>query len=117
MELLTPKAVIFDLGSTLIEYPGTVWEEVFSEGVEAGRRYLLKDVENVPGETQFLVKEMVKHAQFLHVRRIGRQPLRQARRQVIHFKLRGAEVQLRITILRNRQCGFEQRDGFILLDQ
>ncbi len=40
MDRLTPKAVIFDFGSTLVEYPSTTWEEVNAECVEAARQWL-----------------------------------------------------------------------------
>jgi putative hydrolase of the HAD superfamily len=35
-----PKAVIFDLGSTLIEYPSTVWDQFRFDCIEAGWKYL-----------------------------------------------------------------------------
>ena len=41
MEKLHPKAVIFDLGSTLIEYEAIPWEDLIIECVESGRLYLL----------------------------------------------------------------------------
>ncbi len=41
MKKLNPKAVIFDLGSTLIEYETIPWEDLIIECVESGRLYLL----------------------------------------------------------------------------
>ena len=41
MEKLNPKAVIFDLGSTLIEYETIPWEDLIVECVESSRQFLL----------------------------------------------------------------------------
>lgn len=41
MDKLTPQAVLFDLGSTLIEYPSTIWEEVSAECVAHARDHLV----------------------------------------------------------------------------
>lgn len=53
MNQLTPKAVIFDLGSTLIDYPSTTWEEVSVDCMAAVRKVLLKTNPNVPDEETF----------------------------------------------------------------
>lgn len=54
MEKLKPRAVIFDLGSTLIEYEAVPWEELNKECAEAGRRFLKKSGYAVPGAEEFL---------------------------------------------------------------
>jgi HAD superfamily hydrolase (TIGR01549 family) len=53
MEKLRPKAVIFDLGSTLIDYPSSVWEELSRECMEAGRRMLVEEKLSVPEGSEF----------------------------------------------------------------
>ena len=53
MQKLRPKAVIFDLGSTLIDYPSTVWEELSRECIEAGRRMLIEEELTVPDGSEF----------------------------------------------------------------
>lgn len=53
MNLLTPKAVIFDLGSTLIDYPSTTWEEINVDCVAAVRQYLIRRKFSVPDEQGF----------------------------------------------------------------
>jgi len=40
MDKLTPRAVIFDLGSTLIEYPSSIWDELSDQCVSAARAHL-----------------------------------------------------------------------------
>ena len=53
MKKLTPKAVIFDLGSTLIEYPSTTWEEISAEAVTNARDALVADGLELPPREQF----------------------------------------------------------------
>ncbi|MBI4720597.1 MAG: hypothetical protein HY770_05150 [Chitinivibrionia bacterium] len=53
MDKLSPKAIIFDFGSTLVEYPSTTWEEVNSECVEAARQWLIARGKTVPDEASF----------------------------------------------------------------
>ncbi|MCK4606317.1 MAG: HAD family hydrolase [candidate division Zixibacteria bacterium] len=53
MDKLNPKAVIFDLGSTLIEYPSTIWEDVMVECVAGVREYLLREGYNLPEAGEF----------------------------------------------------------------
>ncbi|MCP4684217.1 MAG: hypothetical protein GY867_02115, partial [bacterium] len=53
MEKLHPRALIFDLGSTLIEYEAVPWDELGVECAECARRFLLKKGLNVPGEGEF----------------------------------------------------------------
>lgn len=53
MEKLTPKAVIFDLGSTIIEYPSSIWEEVSIECVGHARQVLVDDGHDLPAAGQF----------------------------------------------------------------
>jgi len=51
---LKPKAVIFDLGSTLIDFPVNNWEEVSRECSLNGRKLLLDSGRAVPAESEFL---------------------------------------------------------------
>ena len=53
MEKLHPQAIIFDLGSTLIEYESIPWDDLGAECAESGRRYLLRRGYDVPGEEEF----------------------------------------------------------------
>jgi len=53
MEKLTPKAVIFDLGSTLIDYPSTTWEEVNADCVASVRKFLVEGGHDVPDDQEF----------------------------------------------------------------
>lgn len=53
MEKLKPRAVIFDLGSTLIEYESSSWAELSVPATEAMRQCLLKENHDVPGEQEF----------------------------------------------------------------
>jgi HAD superfamily hydrolase (TIGR01549 family) len=48
MEKLTPRALIFDLGSTLIEYESLPWDELGDECLEAGRQFLLSSGYELP---------------------------------------------------------------------
>jgi len=61
MDKLNPKAVIFDLGSTLIEYPSTIWEDVTVECVAGVREYLLREGYDLPEAGEF-------HQAFLDLR-------------------------------------------------
>lgn len=53
MQKLRPKAVIFDLGSTLIDYPSTTWLEVSAECTLAARRYLAEAGHKLPPDEEF----------------------------------------------------------------
>lgn len=53
MNQLTPKAIIFDLGSTLIDYPSTTWEEINVDCVAAVRQHLLRGKYSVPDDQEF----------------------------------------------------------------
>jgi len=53
MEKLHPRVLIFDLGSTLIEYEAIPWDELGIECAECARRFLLKKGFDVPGEEEF----------------------------------------------------------------
>jgi HAD superfamily hydrolase (TIGR01509 family) len=53
MDKLKPRAVIFDLGSTLIEYEAMPWDELNKLCAEAGRKFLLKNGHAVPPEQEF----------------------------------------------------------------
>lgn len=54
MNKLTPRAIIFDLGSTLIEYEAVPWDELGIVSVEHGRRYLKKKGVAVTDQAEFL---------------------------------------------------------------
>ena len=61
MDKLQPKAVIFDLGSTLIEYETIPWNEMNLHCAASARDYLIKEGHNVPDEKEFhRVYEQVK---------------------------------------------------------
>ncbi|MEA3297539.1 MAG: HAD family hydrolase [candidate division Zixibacteria bacterium] len=60
-ERLSPKAVIFDLGSTLIEYPSTIWEEVMIECLSAVRELLVGEGHDLPDGNEF-------HREFQNIR-------------------------------------------------
>jgi HAD superfamily hydrolase (TIGR01549 family) len=53
MDKLKPKAVIFDLGSTLIEYEAVPWDELSRTCVAAGHKMLVKKGISVPGYEEF----------------------------------------------------------------
>ena len=53
MERLKPKAVIFDLGSTLIEYEAVSWDELSKLCALAAREWLLKQGHRLPDEGEF----------------------------------------------------------------
>lgn len=54
MNKLSPKAVIFDLGSTLVDFPVTNWETVCRECTRAGYKHLADSGINLPDESEFL---------------------------------------------------------------
>ncbi len=54
MNRLSPKAVIFDLGSTLIDFPVNNWDEVSRECSLKGRQFLIDSGIKVPHEREFL---------------------------------------------------------------
>ena len=56
MNKLSPKAVIFDLGSTLIDFPVNNWEDVSRECSLKGRQFLLNSGIEVPHEKDFVVR-------------------------------------------------------------
>ena len=53
MEKLTPRAVIFDLGSTLIEYESLAWTELMYKAYSSVWSYLKKQGYDVPEEEAF----------------------------------------------------------------
>ncbi len=53
MQKLKPRAVIFDLGSTLIEYEAVPWEELTRQCAESGRKFLKKSGYAVPEAAEF----------------------------------------------------------------
>ena len=53
MDKLNPRAIIFDLGSTLIEYEKIPWDEMGDLCVESGRQALLKNGCEVPSREKF----------------------------------------------------------------
>jgi len=53
MDKLKPRAIIFDLGSTLIEYEVIPWDDLGAECAEAGWRFLRKHGYAVPDLDQF----------------------------------------------------------------
>ena len=53
MQKLSPKAVIFDLGSTLIEYEAIPWEELNDRCATSGRQMLVEAGFSVPEEAEF----------------------------------------------------------------
>ncbi len=53
MDKLHPRAVIFDLGSTLIEYEAIPWSEMNLHCSASARKFLHKKGYNVPDETEF----------------------------------------------------------------
>jgi HAD superfamily hydrolase (TIGR01549 family) len=56
MPKLNPKVVIFDLGSTLIDFPVKNWNEVSRECSLAGRKLLCEIGCNLPDEKEFIEK-------------------------------------------------------------
>lgn len=62
MTKLNPKAIIFDLGSTLIDYPTITWDEVNGKCAASARQFLLSNGYAVPSEGEFyLAFEAAKH--------------------------------------------------------
>ncbi|MEA2030887.1 MAG: HAD family hydrolase [candidate division Zixibacteria bacterium] len=62
MEKLTPKAVIFDLGSTLIEYETIGWDELGIKCTISTRKFLVKKGYNIPDEKQYIeIFERIKN--------------------------------------------------------
>ncbi len=61
MDKIKPKAVIFDLGSTLIEYEATPWDELGKICVAAARKSMIKKGCELPDEETF-------HAEYNKVR-------------------------------------------------
>ena len=53
MDKLKPRAIIFDLGSTLIEYETIPWDDLGNECLESGRRYLLEHGYELPSREVF----------------------------------------------------------------
>ena len=54
MQKLKPRAIIFDLGSTLIEYESVPWEKLVFECAEAARQFLLNLSIDLPPKDEFL---------------------------------------------------------------
>ena len=54
MNKLKVKAVIFDLGSTLIEYEAISWDELGAICMKNVRKSLLKGKYDIPDESEFL---------------------------------------------------------------
>jgi len=54
MEKLHPRAIIFDLGSTLIEYETVPWDELSQQCASSAREFLVKSGSDVPGEEEFI---------------------------------------------------------------
>jgi putative hydrolase of the HAD superfamily len=62
MTKLNPKAIIFDLGSTLIDYPTITWDEVNGKCAANSRRFLVERGYQVPPEEEFYrAFESAKH--------------------------------------------------------
>jgi len=54
MERLTPRAVIFDLGSTLISYPSTIWDEISDQCIANARDYVISQGHQMPSEEEVI---------------------------------------------------------------
>jgi len=54
MDRLTPRAVLFDLGGTLIEYPSTIWDELSEQCVTNAREYVIRQGFDLPSEPEFI---------------------------------------------------------------
>jgi FMN phosphatase YigB (HAD superfamily) len=62
MSKLNPKAIIFDLGSTLIDYPTITWDEVNGKCAASSRQYLITHGYQVPPEQEYYQAfEAAKH--------------------------------------------------------
>lgn len=64
MKKLSPKAVIFDLGSTLVNFPVSNWDEVSRECSLAGRQHLIEAGHDLPSEAIFLAEFEKARANF-----------------------------------------------------
>jgi HAD superfamily hydrolase (TIGR01549 family) len=53
MTKLTPKAILFDLGSTLIEYEAVPWDQLNQLCADSAREFLATEGYTVPDPTQF----------------------------------------------------------------
>jgi putative hydrolase of the HAD superfamily len=53
MDKLTPKAVIFDLGSTLIEYEKVPWTKLLGDCIKSVGEYLINQGIELPNEEKF----------------------------------------------------------------
>jgi len=53
MDKLEPRAIIFDLGSTLIEYEAVPWDDLSTRCVEAGWQFLTASGVKVPAQADF----------------------------------------------------------------
>ncbi len=51
---LTPKAIIFDLGSTLIEYEKVPWSELSVDCMKEAAKYLRKKKIDIPDDEEFI---------------------------------------------------------------
>jgi len=56
MNKLSPQAIIFDLGSTLVDFPVSNWEEVSRACSLKGRLYMIESGLEVPDEYEFVEK-------------------------------------------------------------
>lgn len=53
-EKLTPKAIIFDLGSTLIEYEKVPWSELSIDCMKEAAKFLRKKKIDIPNDEEFI---------------------------------------------------------------
>lgn len=53
MEKITPNAIIFDLGSTLIEYEKIPWSELLDDCIRSVGNFLIKQGNKIPDEQKF----------------------------------------------------------------
>jgi putative hydrolase of the HAD superfamily len=53
MDKLTPRVIIFDLGSTLIEYESIPWDELGIHRAESARQFLIRGADDVPDAEAF----------------------------------------------------------------
>jgi putative hydrolase of the HAD superfamily len=54
LEKLTPRAVIFDLGSTLISYPSTMWDEISDQCIANAREFMMAQGHDMPSDAEFV---------------------------------------------------------------
>lgn len=72
MEKIKTKAVIFDLGSTLIEYEKIPWSELMEDCIRSASKFLIKQGFKIPSEEEFFkVFYKVRN----HYREIGSETL------------------------------------------